>query len=103
MFGGRSHMELMAQFRSAHRNPWNIRFHMVGIPVLLLSGLLWVLSPFVAGLWIVPAIMMPVGFAIQFGGHWIEGNRPEVFSDWRFFFIGAHWWLLTLLGKSDQR
>lgn len=92
MLGGRPHAELMAQFRAAHRNVWNRRFHLFGIPILLSAGLLWIASPFVYGLWIWPAIMMPLGFACQFIGHAIEGNRPEVFQDWRFFFIGIEWW-----------
>lgn len=48
---------------------------------------------------------MPVLGAYQFRGHVIEGNRPEVFSDWRFFFIGiAGWWALvcTRLNRLAQ-
>jgi len=46
------------------------------------------MSPYFTGLWAWPAVLMPLGFLCQFVGHAIEGNRPEVFSDWRFFFVG---------------
>jgi uncharacterized membrane protein YGL010W len=100
MLGGRSRDDLMAQFKLAHRHPWNRRLHLVGIPTLLLSGALWVVSLGVEGLWIWPAVLMPLGFACQFLGHAIEGNRPEVFTDWRFFFIGTHWWWLLVRGRA---
>jgi hypothetical protein len=92
MLRGRPHDELMTQFIAAHQNTWNRRLHFVGIPTLVVSGLLWVAAIAVDGLWVWPAILMPLGFGCQFLGHAIEGNRPEVFSDWRFFFIGLEWW-----------
>lgn len=92
MLGGRPFDVLMAQFIGAHKNATNQNLHLIGIPTLLVSGVLWALSPFVGGLWVWPALLMPLGFAFQFVGHAIEGNRPEVFSDWRFFFIGIAWW-----------
>ena len=92
MLGGRSHDDLMAQFAAAHRHVWNRRLHLIGIPTLGISGVLWGAALVVDGLWIWPAVLMPAGFACQFLGHAIEGNRPEVFSDWRFFFIGLEWW-----------
>jgi uncharacterized membrane protein YGL010W len=100
VFGGRSADDLMVQFKAAHLNPWNRALHAVGIPTLFLSGGLWLLSPFIASLWVWPAILMPLGFGCQFLGHWIEGNRPEVFSDWRFFFVGTRWWWLLVTGRA---
>jgi hypothetical protein len=99
MLGGRSHSALMAQFVDAHQNAWNRRLHLVGIPTLVASGLLWVLAVIVPGLWVWPAVPMPLGFGCQFLGHAIEGNRPEVFSDWRFFFIGLEWWCDLVRGR----
>jgi uncharacterized membrane protein YGL010W len=99
MLGGRPHAVLMAQFVAAHQNIWNRRLHLIGIPILLLSGALWIAAPFVTGLWVWPAILMPLGFMCQFLGHAIEGNRPEVFSDWRFFFIGIEWWIRLVRGQ----
>lgn len=89
----------MGEFIAAHQNLWNQHFHLIGIPTLVSSGLLWIASPFVADLWVWPAVLMPLGFACQFTGHAIEGNRPEVFSDWRFFFIGLEWWLKLARGQ----
>jgi hypothetical protein len=100
MLGGRPHRVLMEQFVAAHRNPWNRRLHLIGIPTLLVSGALWIASAFIAGLWLWPAVLMPAGFACQLLGHRIEGNRPEVFSDWRFFFIGIEWWWALVRGRA---
>ena len=99
MLGGRSHDVLMAQFIDAHQNVWNRRLHFVGIPTLVIAGLLWGFAAVVPGLWIWPAVLMPLGFGCQFLGHSIEGNRPEVFSDWRFLFIGLEWWLKLVRGR----
>jgi hypothetical protein len=100
MFGGRSHSELMTQFKAAHLNVWNRRLHLIGIPTLVVSGLLWVAAIFVEDLWIWPAVLMPFGFGCQFLGHAIEGNKPEVFTDWRFFFIGLEWWADLVRGRA---
>lgn len=70
-----------------------------GIPTLVASGLLWLMSPYFTGLWAWPAVLMPLGFLCQFVGHAIEGNRPEVFSDWRFFFVGLEWWTHLIRGR----
>jgi Protein of unknown function (DUF962) len=63
-----------------------------------LAGLSWALVPFVPDFWIWPAVVMPIGFACQFIGHAIEGNRPEVFTDWRFVLIGLSWWWQLVRG-----
>jgi hypothetical protein len=99
MLNGRPHDELMAQFEAAHQNTWNRRLHGVGIPLLVSSAVLWGAALFVDGLWTLPAVMMPLGFACQFLGHAVEGNRPEVFSDWRFFLIGIEWWCDFVSGR----
>ncbi len=100
MLGGRSHDALMTQFIAAHQNVSNQNFHLVGIPMLVVSGALWGVALFVDGFWGWPAALMTTGFACQFLGHAIEGNRPEVFSDWRFFFIGLEWWWVTLPART---
>ena len=99
MLGGRSYHDLRAEFEAAHQNIWNRRLHLIGIPTLVISGLLWAAVPFVAGLWHTPAILMPLGFGCQFLGHAIEGNRPEVFRDRRFVFIGLEWWADLVRGR----
>jgi hypothetical protein len=90
----------MAQFVAAHQNTWNRRLHLVGIPTLVVSAVLWVAAILVDGLWVWPAVLMPLGFGCQFLGHAIEGNRPEVFSDWRFLLIGLEWWWELVRGRA---
>ena len=59
----------LANWRERHQHPFNHAIHMVGIPLTLigLASLLvldwpWSLSLFV------------LGYALQFIGHWVEGN-----------------------------
>jgi hypothetical protein len=103
MLGGRARDELMTEFIAAHQNPINKAFHLVGIPTVVasalvlgvsVSGWLWQ-STWPAAGWLALATL-PAGFACQFIGHAIEGNRPEVFRDWRFIFIGLQWWWLLV-------
>ena len=62
---------LLSKWRRRHRNTTNFWLHMVGIPAcfvaspaMLIAGRCWLgLSLFVAG------------YALQFIGHFVEGNR----------------------------
>lgn len=109
MFGGRPYDVLMAQFVAAHHNKTNQTFHAVGIPLIISSAIVWGLvtaapflnSPWYA-LWPVALTMTLAGLACQFIGHAIEGNRPEVFQDWRFIPIGLIWWCQLVTGKRAQ-
>jgi hypothetical protein len=100
MLFGCAHDDLMRRFQAAHLHPWNRRLHLIGIPTLVASALLWAAALVVPDLWVWPAVLMPLGFACQFLGHAIEGNRPEVFTDWRFLPIGLEWWWLLVTGRG---
>ena len=50
-------------------------------------------------LWIPAAIIFVIGWALQFVGHYFEGEPPEFFKDWRFLFVGLRWWLAKLQGR----
>lgn len=101
MLGGRPHAVLMAEFIAAHRNKTNRRFHLIGIPLLVSSAAVWGLACIAPGWWHVAAGMTISGFACQFIGHAIEGNRPEVFRDWRFIIIGMEWWGNLVFGRHS--
>jgi uncharacterized membrane protein YGL010W len=106
MFGGRARDDLMREFIAAHQNPTNKAFHLIGIPTVVVSAVtvgmsafLWLLSNAWPQVGFVALVTLPLGFACQFIGHAIEGNRPEVFRDWRFIFIGLQWWGLLIRGR----
>jgi len=39
-------------------------------------------------------------WALQFIGHYFEGEPPEFFKDWRFLFVGLRWWMAKIRGKA---
>jgi uncharacterized membrane protein YGL010W len=106
MFGGHARDDLMREFIAAHKNRTNKAFHLIGIPTVVVSAAavgVCVLHWLLVGVWpsatSIAVTALPLGFACQFIGHAIEGNRPEVFRDWRFIFIGLHWWTLLVCGR----
>jgi uncharacterized membrane protein YGL010W len=59
-------------WRSRHRNPTNFLLHMVGIPACFVAApVLLVLL----GRWPLAAVFFAAGYALQFLGHLVEGNR----------------------------
>ena len=100
MFAGRSWESWIAQYAQSHTNPANRMCHTVGIPMIVVALAMFVLSPFVAHLWIVAALLFVAGWALQFVGHAIEGKPPEFFSDWRFLFVGVRWWIAKMQGRA---
>ena len=100
MWGGRSTDEWVQQYARSHEHPVNRACHTIGIPVIVASVPLAVLSLWVDGLWPVPVAMFVLGWVLQFVGHWFEGKPPEFLSDWRFLFVGLRWWLAKVRGRA---
>ncbi len=98
MLGGKPMEEWIGQYAQSHRHPWNRVCHTVGIPMIAASVLLFLAAAFFRRLWPVPAALFVVGWAFQFIGHAFEGKPPEFFRDWRFLFVGLHWWLAKVRG-----
>ncbi len=99
MLDGRSWEDWIARYATSHQNRWNQLTHSFGIPMILLSLALGVLSLFVAGLWPWALGLFLAGWVLQFIGHAIEGKPPEFFSDWRFLLVGARWWVAKMLKR----
>ncbi|MBS3734585.1 MAG: DUF962 domain-containing protein [Phycisphaerae bacterium] len=58
-------------WRKRHRNPTNFYLHMIGIPACFVAApILLALNAF----WLALAIFL-LGYALQFIGHLVEGNR----------------------------
>jgi uncharacterized membrane protein YGL010W len=99
MFRGKTWDEWIAQYARSHQHPVNRFCHTVGIPLIAVSLPLFAAAFFASELWLVPATMFVVGWALQFIGHWFEGKPPEFFSDWRFLFVGLRWWVAKVTGR----
>jgi uncharacterized membrane protein YGL010W len=100
MFGSRSSDEWIAEYSRSHQHPVNRLCHTIGIPLIAVSLPLFVLAPFVGGLWPVPVALFVVGWALQFAGHVAEGKPPEFFKDWRFLLVGLRWWVAKMQGRA---
>lgn len=100
MFAGRSWESWIAQYSQSHTNPANRLCHTIGIPMIVVALALFVVSTFVAHLWILAAALFVGGWVLQFVGHAIEGKPPEFFSDWRFLFVGVRWWIAKMRGRA---
>ena len=83
MLGNRSWDDWIAQYSTSHQHPVNRVCHTIGIPLMVLSLILFV-----------------VGWIFQFVGHAFEGKPPEFLSDWRFLLVGTRWWAAKIRGKA---
>ena len=61
----------IANWRKRHRNTTNFYLHMLGIPACFLA------APVLLALqqWLMALVLFIAGYALQFIGHLIEGNR----------------------------
>ena len=74
----------MKNISEGHQHPVNKWTHAVGIPLIVISILLFAVSVFVVELWPIALGLFLVGWILQFVGHYFEGKPPEFFRDWRF-------------------
>jgi uncharacterized membrane protein YGL010W len=100
MLGGRPWEDWIARYATSHQHPVNRACHTLGIPLIVLSLGLALVSLFVSGLWIVALTLFVVGWILQFVGHAFEGKPPEFFHDWRFLFVGLRWWVAKMRGRA---
>ena len=74
-------------YKAKHRHPLNKLTHSIGIPLIVISLPLFFFNwRWALGLFI-------VGWALQFLGHFIEGNQPAFFRN-PFYLLVGPWWLL---------
>ena len=63
-------MHPIRNWLSRHRNPTSFWLHMLGIPATILAVPLAI-----CGYWVIAVAMFVAGYALQFIGHAVEGNR----------------------------
>lgn len=73
-----------AHYLNEHRHPLNRATHMVGVPLLLVTGF-WGLAH---QDWTMLVVGQLVGWTIQIAGHRIEGNRPALLKRPISFLMG---------------
>jgi uncharacterized membrane protein YGL010W len=100
MLAGRSSDEWIAQYAGSHQHPVNRFCHTLGIPLIVISLVLFVVAWLMSGYWWIPSTLFVAGWALQFIGHAFEGKRPEFFHDWRFLFVGLRWWIAKVRGRA---
>jgi uncharacterized membrane protein YGL010W len=100
ILAGRTSEQWIAQYSSSHRHPVNRACHTFGIPLIVVSLLGFLASPFFHNGWIYALALFLVGCAFQFVGHAFEGKAPEFFHDWRFLFVGLRWWWAKVNGRA---
>ena len=100
LLGNRPMSEWIARYGESHTHPANRLCHTFGIPMIVLSLLLFVAAIFVSGVWPIALALFVVGWTLQFLGHHIEGKPPEFLHDWRFLLVGLRWWLAKVRGRA---
>jgi uncharacterized membrane protein YGL010W len=100
MLAGRTREQWIAQYATSHQNRINRACHTLGIPIILLSLLVFAASILRHRLWPYGLGLFGMGWILQFVGHAFEGKPPEFFQDWRFLFVGVRWWWAKVSGKA---
>jgi len=100
MLGGKTSEQWVTEYSHSHQHPINRLCHTIGIPLIVGSVLLFIVSLFVDGLWPIALTLFVIGWALQFIGHYVEGKPPEFLRDWRFLFVGLRWWVAKMRGRA---
>ena len=74
MMGGKSWNDWIGEYAKGHQNPVNKITHLFGIPMIAVAVPLFLVSPFVTGLWPWAAGLFLAGWVLQFVGHAFEGR-----------------------------
>src|SRR5260370_29339316 len=91
MLGNRTHEQWISQYSSSHQHPVNRACHTLGIPTILLSLPLFLVSIFFHRLWPYALGLFLAGWILQFIGHAFEGKPPEFFQDSRVLPLPPPW------------
>jgi len=98
--GNRPMEEWVARYAESHQHPFNRFCHTLGIPLIVVSIVILLLSIWIAGLWKLGVTLFVIGWGFQFLGHAVEGKPPEFMKDWRFLFVGLRWWVAKIRGRA---
>ena len=88
------------RYSLSHQHPVNRFCHTIGIPLIVISIVLFAIGFGARALWPWALGLFIVGWIFQFVGHFVEGKPPEFFHDWRFLFVGLRWWVAKMRGRA---
>lgn len=91
--------EWIDEYEASHRHPVNRVCHAIGIPTVIVSTLMLVLSFLFPKLFLPGLALFIAAWAAQIVGHRFEGKAPKFTQDWRFFFVCVAWWISSLRKK----
>jgi hypothetical protein len=77
MLGNRTSEQWIAQYSTSHQHPINRACHTLGIPLILLSVVLFLASGFLHRLWIYALALFLLGWIFQFIGTPSKASRPN--------------------------
>jgi uncharacterized membrane protein YGL010W len=80
-------------YKAKHRHPLNKLTHSIGIPLIVISLPLFLFN------WRWALLLFLAGWALQFMGHAIEGNRPAFFKNPMYLLVGP-WWLIRRVAAA---
>ena len=74
-------------YKEKHQHPLNRMMHNIGIPVIVISLVLFFFN------WRWALALFIIGWILQIVGHLIEGNQPAFFRNPIYLLVGP-WWLI---------
>lgn len=83
-------------YKKSHTHPFNHTTHAVGIPMIVISLVLFFFN------WKVALILFTLGWTLQFLGHWVEGKPPAFFKNPTYLIIGPIWWVKKILLRDES-
>jgi len=100
VLGNKSSEEWVAEYAQSHQHPLNRLCHTFGIPMIVVSIVMFIAAIWMRALWPWALALFVTGWVFQFVGHAFEGKPPEFFRDWRFLFVGLRWWFAKMRGRA---
>ncbi len=93
----------LQQYSRSHQHPVNRACHLIGIPLIAGSIVIFGAAVVASRLWLLGAALFAVGWLLQFAGHAAEGKLPAFLRDWRFVLLGLRWWCAEVRAASARR
>ncbi len=100
LFSSKNWDQWLNEYAESHQNQVNRVCHSFGIPMIMVSMVLFPLGLFFQIALYLAIALFVIGWLLQFVGHIFEGKQPEFFRDWRFLFVGSRWWIRKTFKRS---